>query len=63
MLRGSLSGAESTGSRRARRYAARVNQPPTTGSILTANNEWYRSSIFYEVHVRGFFDATKRRQR
>jgi len=35
-----------------------VNQPPTTGSILTVDNEWYRSSIFYEVHVRGFFDAT-----
>ena len=35
-----------------------MTQPPTTGSLLTANSEWYRSSIFYEVHVRGFFDAT-----
>ncbi len=33
-------------------------QPPTTGSILTANPEWYRSSIFYEVNVRGFYDAS-----
>ncbi|MCX6523447.1 MAG: alpha-amylase family glycosyl hydrolase, partial [Actinobacteria bacterium] len=33
-------------------------QPPTSGSILSSNNQWYRSSIFYEVHVRGFFDAT-----
>ena len=23
-----------------------------------ANSEWYRSSIFYEVHVRGFYDAS-----
>ena len=35
-----------------------MTQPPTTGSLLTANSEWYRSSIFYEVHVRGFFDAS-----
>jgi maltose alpha-D-glucosyltransferase/alpha-amylase len=35
-----------------------VTQPPTTGSILSADPQWYRSSIFYEVHVRGFYDAT-----
>ncbi len=35
-----------------------MTQPPTTGSILSADPQWYRSSIFYEVHVRGFYDAT-----
>ncbi len=35
-----------------------MTQPPTTGSLLTVDPQWYRSSIFYEVHVRGFFDAT-----
>ncbi len=35
-----------------------MTQPPTTGSILAADNEWYRSAIFYEVHVRGFFDGS-----
>jgi maltose alpha-D-glucosyltransferase/alpha-amylase len=35
-----------------------VTQPPTTGSILSSDAEWYRSAIFYEVLVRGFYDAT-----
>ena len=35
-----------------------MSHAPTTGSILSANAEWYRSAIFYEVHVRGFYDAT-----
>ena len=33
-------------------------QPPTSGSILSSNTQWYRSAIFYEVHVRGFFDGS-----
>ena len=33
-------------------------QPPTSGSILSSNSQWYRSAIFYEVHVRGFFDGS-----
>jgi len=35
-----------------------VSQPPTAGSLLSADPEWYRSAIFYEVLVRGFYDAT-----
>ena len=32
-------------------------QPPSTGSLPIADPYWYRRAIFYEVLVRGFFDA------
>ena len=42
--------------------AADLREPPRDdpGSILTSRSptQWYRSSIFYEVLVRGFYDAT-----
>ena len=33
-------------------------QPPSTGSLPVADPEWFRRAVFYEVHVRGFYDAT-----
>jgi maltose alpha-D-glucosyltransferase/alpha-amylase len=30
----------------------------STGSNLQVDPQWYRSSVFYEVHVRGFYDAS-----
>jgi maltose alpha-D-glucosyltransferase/alpha-amylase len=35
-----------------------VTQPPTSGSLLSSDPHWYRSSIFYEVLVRGFYDSS-----
>ena len=35
-----------------------MSQTHPTGSSLAANPEWYRTSIFYEVHVRGFHDGS-----
>jgi maltose alpha-D-glucosyltransferase/alpha-amylase len=32
-------------------------QPPSTGSLPVADATWYRRAIFYEVLVRGFYDA------
>ena len=32
--------------------------PPSTGSLPTADPHWFRRSIFYEVLVRGFHDAS-----
>ena len=33
-------------------------QPPSTGSLPVADPYWFRRAIFYEVLVRGFYDAT-----
>ena len=35
-----------------------MTQPPTSGSLLSSDPHWYRSSIFYEVLVRGFYDSS-----
>ena len=32
-------------------------QPPSTGSLPIADPYWFRRAIFYEVLVRGFYDA------
>ncbi|HPU39517.1 MAG TPA: maltose alpha-D-glucosyltransferase [Microthrixaceae bacterium] len=33
-------------------------QPSSTGSLPVADPYWFRRSVFYEVLVRGFYDAT-----
>ncbi|MBS1838473.1 MAG: trehalose synthase, partial [Actinobacteria bacterium] len=33
-------------------------QPPSTGSLPVVDPNWFRRSIFYEVLVRGFYDAS-----
>lgn len=35
-----------------------MSQQHPTGSVLSADPHWYRSSVFYEVLVRGFYDHT-----
>ena len=33
-------------------------QPPSTGTLPIADPHWFRRAVFYEVLVRGFYDAT-----